>query len=337
MTTTEDRRSVPLLLPAGREPGPGAALRRHRRRFNPAAPLNTFSHARQLADASDTFVTINNDTRVLDGVLDLSVGPAAPDVPATGDRYYVLQFVDAWTNNIAYVGTRATGNGAGTFISSRPAGPVTSPTASGSTPRRPCCRWSAGSRAMARTTSQPSPRCRTRPPSPRPTRTRRPPPASPARRPGVADEIGLLRAARILAQRFPKSAEDAAYAARFAPLGVDRSRQPVPRRRPDRCAALAAGLAAGKRRWRRSGVTARHLSSTAGPSACTCSTTTSTPFGSAHRQPRWKWTNRPPTRFARAPSPTELGLWGNNGYEAVTARRSRHRRPASRRRVDVRR
>ena len=38
--------------------------------------------------------------------LDLSVGPLRLEVPDTGGRYYVLQFVDAWTNNIAYVGTR---------------------------------------------------------------------------------------------------------------------------------------------------------------------------------------------------------------------------------------
>jgi len=29
-------------------------------------------------------------------------------VPDTSGRYYVLQFVDAWTNNFAYVGRRAT-------------------------------------------------------------------------------------------------------------------------------------------------------------------------------------------------------------------------------------
>ena len=31
-------------------------------------------------------------------------------------RYYVLQFVDAWTNNFAYVGHRATGTEAGSFL-----------------------------------------------------------------------------------------------------------------------------------------------------------------------------------------------------------------------------
>ncbi|WP_308799643.1 DUF1254 domain-containing protein [Agromyces silvae] len=83
---------------------------------NPAAPFNSFSHARKLAGPEDTFVTINNDTVYSMAQLDLSGGPLRLDVPATGDRYYVLQFVDAWTNNIAYVGTRATGNAAGSFL-----------------------------------------------------------------------------------------------------------------------------------------------------------------------------------------------------------------------------
>jgi hypothetical protein len=32
------------------------------------------------------------------------------------DRYYLLQFVDAWTNNFAYVRHRATGTEAGSFL-----------------------------------------------------------------------------------------------------------------------------------------------------------------------------------------------------------------------------
>ena len=37
-------------------------------------------------------------------------------MPDTAGRYYVLQFVDAWTNNFAYVGSRATGTSAGSFL-----------------------------------------------------------------------------------------------------------------------------------------------------------------------------------------------------------------------------
>ena len=83
---------------------------------NPAAPFNQFSHARQLAGPRDTFVTINNDTLYSMAQLDLSVGPVRLHVPDTDGRYYVLQFVDAWTNNFAYVGHRATGTAAGDFL-----------------------------------------------------------------------------------------------------------------------------------------------------------------------------------------------------------------------------
>lgn len=83
---------------------------------NPAAPFNSFSHARVLAGPEDTFVSINNDTVYSMAQLDLSVGPLALHVPDTDGRYYVLQFVDAWTNNFAYVGHRATGTGEGDFL-----------------------------------------------------------------------------------------------------------------------------------------------------------------------------------------------------------------------------
>ncbi len=80
-----------------------------------AAPFNTWAHGRQLAGPRDTFVSVNNDTVYSIAMLDLGVGPIRLDVPDTADRYYVLQFVDAWTNNFAYIGRRATGTGAGTY------------------------------------------------------------------------------------------------------------------------------------------------------------------------------------------------------------------------------
>ena len=83
---------------------------------NPAAAFNTFSHARTLAGPADTFVSINNDTLYSMAQLDLGVGPVLLEVPDTDGRYYVLQFVDAWTNNFAYVGHRATGTAAGRFL-----------------------------------------------------------------------------------------------------------------------------------------------------------------------------------------------------------------------------
>ena len=78
-------------------------------RFPVAAPWNTLGSARQLLGPETKFVTPNNDTLYLLAACDLSAGPLVLDVPDTHDRYYVLQFVDAWTNNVAYIGRRATG------------------------------------------------------------------------------------------------------------------------------------------------------------------------------------------------------------------------------------
>jgi hypothetical protein len=79
------------------------------------ASFNAFSHATQLAGPDDTFVSINNDTVYSMAQLDLSAGPLRIELPATDDRYYVMQFVDAWTNNFAYLGRRATGTEAGSY------------------------------------------------------------------------------------------------------------------------------------------------------------------------------------------------------------------------------
>jgi hypothetical protein len=87
---------------------------------NPATTFNAFSHAEHLATPHDTFVSINNDTVYSMGPIDLGVGPVTLEVPDTGGAYYVLQFIDAWTNNFAYVGTRATGTGAGRFLLTPP-------------------------------------------------------------------------------------------------------------------------------------------------------------------------------------------------------------------------
>jgi hypothetical protein len=81
-----------------------------------AGPFNTFSHASRLAGPDDRFVSVNNDTIYSIAGIDVSGGPVLLQVPDTAGRYYVLQFVDAWTDNFAYVGTRSTGQDAGEFL-----------------------------------------------------------------------------------------------------------------------------------------------------------------------------------------------------------------------------
>lgn len=52
----------------------------------------------------------NVDTLYSTAWLDLSQGPLVVSMPDTGDRYYVLPFMDAWTNVFARRGTNETGN-----------------------------------------------------------------------------------------------------------------------------------------------------------------------------------------------------------------------------------
>jgi hypothetical protein len=69
-----------------------------------------------LADPSfKSIVTPNNDTAYTLAWFDLLTGPLVIDVPDTKDRYYVLQFLDAYTNNFAFIGRRVTGTKAGSY------------------------------------------------------------------------------------------------------------------------------------------------------------------------------------------------------------------------------
>ena len=121
---------------------------------NPAAPFNSFSHARSLSGPDDHFVSLNNDTLYSMGELDVTGGPLLLRVPDTGERYDVFQFVDAWTNNFAYIGMRATGTGADTYLLVPPdwtgTTPARRPPASRCRPRSP--RSSGGGAATAPTT-----------------------------------------------------------------------------------------------------------------------------------------------------------------------------------------
>ena len=83
-------------------------------------PLNTFGYARTLLDPAAEFVSPNNDTLYVIAVCDVRSGPLVLRVPDTRDRYYVLQFVDAWTNNFAYIGRRATGTAEARYLLAPP-------------------------------------------------------------------------------------------------------------------------------------------------------------------------------------------------------------------------
>lgn len=71
--------------------------------------LNQIAHRAELLDHTSRQVTApNNDTIYSSAFLELSGGPVEVDAPSSPDRYYCIAFMDAFTDNFAYVGTRAT-------------------------------------------------------------------------------------------------------------------------------------------------------------------------------------------------------------------------------------
>ena len=71
--------------------------------------------------ANRDVVTPNNDTPYSWAWLDLRAEPYVLSVPAVPkDRYYVVQWIDLFTQNFAYVGVRSTGFGAGNYLIAGP-------------------------------------------------------------------------------------------------------------------------------------------------------------------------------------------------------------------------
>jgi hypothetical protein len=85
-------------------------------------PANTISCARNLVNASFTdVVSPNTDTLYCQTQFDLKNEPVVLVVPPiAADRYYTFEFLDAYTNVFAYVGTRATGSTGGTYLIAGP-------------------------------------------------------------------------------------------------------------------------------------------------------------------------------------------------------------------------
>ncbi len=82
---------------------------------------NLFTHERELLSAGKSRVVMpNNDTLYVNAWLDLSGDALVISMPDTGSRYYVLGFLDYYTNPFAHVGTRTTGNDAGSVLVTGP-------------------------------------------------------------------------------------------------------------------------------------------------------------------------------------------------------------------------
>lgn len=287
------------------------------------APFNRFTHSDRLADADAHFVSVNNDTVYSIAQLDLSGGPVRLHVPDTDGVYYVMQFVDAWSNNFAYVGRRATGTEAGDWLVVPPGwagavpddvrGVIDAPTGVVTIVGRNAC-------------DGPDDLARVRPLQEQLTLTHLEPgehrTGLPAPDAGVPEALRFFEQLRVWMADFPPSAADRAYQDRFQPLGLlEEGPSPYVPAGPVLVRALTEGLVRGKER-------VEAASRPGAGNGAGSGEWSMNPhlfdynldrFGvGTIDSPEWKIADREASYLARAVA-ARVGLWGNHGYEAVYA------------------
>lgn len=282
-----------------------------------AAQWNAFSCARSLGDPSVHFVSLNNDTLYLMAPCDLSAGPLLLDVPDTSDRYYVLQFIDAWTNNFAYVGRRSTGTGEGRFLLAPKdyEGPVPAGVQLIEAPSRV---FLIGGRVQVDGVAD-LPAVHALQDRFRVTALDGTSPSAgdgvPAVAPGVGDDLLWWEKLRVALAAFPPPAADAAFISQAEQLGLSASTSPYVTPDP----ALAAALVAGKRQGEQTleQLTKTTLEMRNGWSSAFHAFDYNVDYlgPGTIDTPEWKIADRTKAYLTRSVA-ARLGLWGNHGYEA---------------------
>jgi hypothetical protein len=248
--------------------------------------------------------------------LDLSGGPVRLDVPDTAGRYYVLQFVDAWTNNFAYVGHRATGTAASAYVLLPPgveqetgdAVAIHCPTAIVSIVGRFAVDGTSDLPAVAAlqaaTTLTPTGSGATA--------------GIPEATEGVGDDLVCFERLRTYIRAFPPPARDEAYQQRLAPVGVLDAASPYVDPDPGFAAALRDGLARGR----------AHVEDALVHSAAPQQNGWSLTYHAfdynldhfevgALDDAAWKVEAPATARYLLRSAAARGGLWGNHGYEAA--------------------
>ncbi len=280
----------------------------------PATPLGQFGHARKLAGPETKFVSVNNDTVYSIAMADVSGGPVELRVPDTAGRYYVLQFIDAWTNNFAYVGHRATGTAAGDYLLVAPewegeAPPDTTVIRCPTTIVTVLGRWAVDGaddlpavyELQAQLVLSPTGAGA----------------GIPSPDPAVPEQLRFFEQLRVWMQAFPPAERDLDYQRRFEPLGLFEPDSPY----VDGDPALAAALAEGLKRGRANLEAA--LTGGQGPKQNGWDLTYHIfdynrdffEIGALDDED-WKLPEGPMRYVVRA-SAARGGLWGNHGYEAA--------------------
>ncbi|MFF2851635.1 DUF1254 domain-containing protein [Streptomyces sp. NPDC058001] len=290
----------------------------------PPRPFNRFAHAPRLAGPDTPFVSVNNDTAYSIAQLDLSGGPLLLHVPDTNGAYYVLQFVDAWTDNFAYVGQRATGTDEASWLIVPPGwsgivppevrGVIDAPTTVATIVGRNAC---DGPDDMERVRVLHQHLTLTPVGSPHPT-------GLPEPDPDVPDDLRFFERLRVWTAAFPPSAPDQAYQERFQPIGLlEEGASPYADADPVLVRALREGLAEGQARVEEASTTPTSGDGERPPGAWEMDPHlfdyNLDHFGvGTIDAPRWRTADREDSYLRRAVA-ARLGLWGNHGYEAVYA------------------
>jgi hypothetical protein len=276
-----------------------------------SAPWNEFGYARELLGPETEFVSPNNDTLYVLAALDLRSGPLTLHVPDTADRYYVLQFVDTWTNNFAYLGRRATGTAEREFLLVGPdddtQGPdvVRAPTGIATIIGRVQINGDADAPAVhalqdAFTLTSASQDV---------------PAGVPRPDPRVREDLRWWEALRVDLAAFPPPAGDAPMLELAATLGLTGAESPYVDPDPELADALVAGAAAGQAQIEeltRGGVAPRN----GWMSAMHSFDYNLDHFGPGTIDaPEWRIADRRQAYAVRAAS-ARGGLYGNHGYEA---------------------
>jgi hypothetical protein len=294
-----------------------------------SSPINLFGYANRLANPDDEFVSLNNDTLYTFAHCDVTNEPLVLHLPDTHDRYYVMQFVDAWTNNFAYLGRRASGTKEGVYL-------LAGPDWQGETPdgmtlvQTPTNvfsiigRYAVDGEADIPNVAILQQATWVTPLSRYPER-----PVTEGRAFGdwdvapwnanVPDDLAFWEKLRAWSQLFPPAAADAAFIASLAPLGLTAKESPFISADPALVDILKTGAAEGQAIIE--GLTKR---GSVEPVNGWISAMHTFDYNLDHfgpgtvDSPEWKISDRQMAYAVRAAA-ARAGLWGNHGYEAVYA------------------
>ena len=287
-------------------------------------PFNDFVHAEGPATPGTHTPYAPADLVDALAQLDLSGGPVRLHVPDTGGAYYVLQFMDAWSNAFAYVGTRATGTGEGDWMIVPPgwagtvpdgvSGVIDAPTSVVSVVGRLACDG-PGDVPRVRALQQELTLTHL---GDRAHRT-----GLPATEPGVPVELRFFEELRVWTADFPPAAADRAYQDRFQPLGLlEEGISPYVSAGPGLVRALRRGLALGRLRVEEAARRPALLAD--GPPAAWQATPHLRDYNLDHfgvgtlGTPQWTIPDRQASYLVRAVA-ARRGHWLPHGYEAVYA------------------